>query len=42
VIAEQDGRREQGHQGAGGRFGYGFFTDERLEKLARDAVRQAL
>ncbi len=42
VIAEQDGRREQGHQGAGGRFGYAFFTDERLERLARDAVRQAL
>ncbi|HEX5128697.1 MAG TPA: metalloprotease TldD [Usitatibacter sp.] len=42
VIAQQDGRREQGHQGAGGRFGYDFFTDERLEKLARDAVRQAL
>jgi TldD protein len=42
VIAEQNGRREQGHQGAGGRFGYAFFTDERLESLARDAVRQAL
>jgi TldD protein len=42
VIAEQDGRREQGHQGAGGRFGYAFFTDELLERLARDAVRQAL
>jgi TldD protein len=42
VIAEQDGRREQGHQGAGGRFGYAFFTEERLEKLAGDAVRQAL
>src|SRR6188508_1915142 len=42
VIAEQDGRREQGHQGAGGRFGYAYFTDELLEKLARDAVRQAL
>jgi TldD protein len=42
VIAEQEGRREQGHQGAGGRFGYGFFNDERLEQLARDAVRQAL
>ncbi|MGE5095324.1 MAG: metalloprotease TldD [Betaproteobacteria bacterium] len=42
VIAEQDGRREQGHQGAGGRFGYAFFTDEILERLARDAVRQAL
>jgi TldD protein len=42
VIAEQDGRREQGHQGAGGRFGYAFFTDELLERLAREAVRQAL
>ena len=42
VIAEQDGRREQGHQGAGGRFGYAYFTDELLERLARDAVRQAL
>ena len=42
VIAEQDGRREQGHQGAGGRFGYDFFTDARLAKLAGDAVRQAL
>ena len=42
VIAEADGRREQGHQGAGGRFGYDFFTDERLERLAQDAVRQAL
>ena len=42
VIAEQDGRREQGHQGAGGRFGYAFFTDEVLERLATDAVRQAL
>jgi TldD protein len=42
VIAEQDGRREQGHQGAGGRLGYAFFTPELLEHLARDAVRQAL
>jgi len=42
VIAEQAGRREQGHQGAGGRFGYAFFTDDVLERLASDAVRQAL
>jgi TldD protein len=42
VIVEQDGRREQGHQGAGGRFGYAFYTDEILEKLAGDTVRQAL
>jgi len=42
VIAEQDGRREQGHNGAGGRFGYAFYTDGVLEQLAKDAVRQAL
>jgi TldD protein len=42
VITEQDGRREQGHQGAGGRFGYAYFTDDILETLAREAVRQAL
>ena len=42
VIAEQHGRREQGQQGAGGRFGYAYYTDELLERLARDAVRQAL
>src|SRR5436305_963895 len=29
-------------QGAGGRFGYAFYTDEILEKLAHDTVRQAL
>jgi TldD protein len=42
AIVEQDGRREQGHQGAGGRFGYAFYTDAVLEKLAHDVVRQAL
>jgi TldD protein len=42
VIAEQDGRREQGYQGGGGRFGYAHYTDAILERLARDAVRQAL
>jgi TldD protein len=42
VITEQDGRREQGHQGAGGRFGYAYFTNEVLEYLAKEAVRQAL
>ena len=31
VITEQDGRREQGHQGAGGRFGYEFVeSDQRI------------
>jgi TldD protein len=42
VIAEQDGRREQGYAGGGGRFGYGWFTDERLEDFASRAVKVAL
>ena len=42
VIVEQDGRREQGYSGGGGRFGYGHFTDERLDDMARMAVKQAL
>src|SRR5690349_15032412 len=42
VIVEQNGRREQGHQGGGGRFGYSYYTEERLEALSREAVRQAL
>jgi len=41
VIAEQNGRREQGSGGGGGRFDYGYFTDEILEKYARQAVHQA-
>ena len=42
VIVEQDGRREQGYCGGGGRFGYAHFTQERLDRLADDAVKQAL
>jgi TldD protein len=42
VIAEQNGRREQGSGGGGGRFDYGYFTDEILEKYARQAVHQAM
>ncbi|HRA23381.1 MAG TPA: metalloprotease TldD [Usitatibacteraceae bacterium] len=42
VIVEQDGRREQGYCGGGGRFGYAHFTPERLDRLADDAVKQAL
>ncbi|MCA1925233.1 MAG: metalloprotease TldD [Thiobacillus sp.] len=41
VIAEQDGRREQGSGGGGGRFDYSYFTDDILEKYARQAVHQA-
>ena len=42
VIAEQDGRREQGSGGGGGRFDYGYFSDEILEQYARQAVHQAM
>ena len=42
VIVEQDGRREQGYCGGGGRFGYGHFTGERVDAMAREAVKQAL
>jgi len=42
VIVEQDGRREQGSAGGGGRFGYDYFTDERLHDYARQAVHQAV
>ena len=43
VIVEQDGRREQGSSGGGGRSSYGFFLEEdRAVEYAREAVRQAL
>ncbi|MCB1920178.1 MAG: metalloprotease TldD [Candidatus Competibacteraceae bacterium] len=43
VIVEQNGRREQGGSGGGGRVGYGWFLDEeRALGYAREAVRLAL
>jgi len=42
VIAEQDGRREQGSAGGGGRFDYSYFTDAVLQDYAGKAVYQAL
>ncbi|MBS1218973.1 MAG: Metalloprotease TldD [Proteobacteria bacterium] len=42
VIVEADGRREQGSAGGGGRFDYGYFTDEVLDDYAQKAVQQAL
>ncbi len=43
AIAEQDGRREQGFSGGGGRFGYGWLLEDgRAEEFAREAARQAL
>jgi len=42
VIAEENGRREQGSAGGGGRFDYAYFDDERLREYAAMAVHQAL
>jgi TldD protein len=42
VIVEQDGRREQGSAGGGGRFDYAYFTDAILQDYAHKAVSQAL
>ncbi|MEN3294445.1 MAG: TldD protein [Burkholderiales bacterium] len=42
VIAEQNGRREMGSGGGGGRYSYAYFTDEMLEKYAAVAVDAAL
>lgn len=42
VIAEENGRREQGVAGGGGRFDYAYFTDEILNDYAQKAVHQAV
>ncbi len=43
VIAEQNGRREQGSDGGGGRFGYErLVADNGWQRFADEAVRQAL
>ena len=42
VIAEQNGRREMGSSGGGGRYDYGYFSDALLEKYASEAVSTAL
>ncbi len=42
VIAESNGRREQGSAGGGGRFDYAYFTDAVLQDYAEKAVHQAL
>ena len=42
VIVEADGRREQGSAGGGGRFDYGYFSDEVIGDYAKKAVQQAL
>lgn len=47
VLVEEDGRRERGSSGGGGRYGYDFFLENengevRADNFARDAVRMAL
>ncbi len=42
VIAEQNGRRERGGTGGGGRYDYTYFSDDVLREIARQAVREAL
>lgn len=42
VIAESNGRREQGSAGGGGRCDYSYFTDSVLRDYAEKAVHQAL
>ncbi|GHA11765.1 TldD protein [Arenicella chitinivorans] len=42
VIVEQDGKRERGSMGGGGRFGFDYFDHSTIEHYAHEAVRQAL
>jgi TldD protein len=42
VIAEQNGRRDVGNGGGGGRFGLGYFQDRVLESYVDQAVNAAL
>jgi len=42
VIAEQNGRREMGSSGGGGRFSYDYFSDAVLDKYASEAVNAAV
>jgi TldD protein len=42
VIVEDDGRREQGSAGGGGRSDYARFTDDALKTYAAEAVHQAV
>lgn len=42
VIVEQDGKRERGSSGGGGRFGFDYFGSDTITHYAHEAVRQAL
>jgi len=41
VIVEENGRREQGSAGGGGRFDYAYFSNDVLREYAAKAVHQA-
>ncbi len=41
VIMVDGKKREQGYAGGGGRYDYGYFTDQRLRQYAAEAVHQA-
>jgi TldD protein len=42
VIVEENGKREQGSAGGGGRFDFAYFDDEILQRYAQEAVHQAV
>ncbi len=42
VIAEQNGRREMGSSGGGGRYGLNYFSDELIQEYVDQAVHAAL
>ncbi len=42
VIAEQNGRREMGSAGGGGRFGLAYFDEDRITEYVNEAVKAAL
>ncbi|MFV0370551.1 MAG: metalloprotease TldD [Azonexus sp.] len=42
VIVEENGQREQGSAGGGGRFDFAYFDDDVLRRYAQEAVHQAV
>ncbi len=42
VVAEQDGQSQSAHSGGGGRYDLSYFSDERVQSYAKQAVDQAI
>ncbi|SEI41899.1 TldD protein [Allopseudospirillum japonicum] len=42
VVVENQGRRESGQAGGGGRFSLAYFSDQQIAEYAQEAVRSAL